>query len=96
VPARPMRSGFAKPKHRHPRGGLCRLMRLPNRGQPTTAQPPRDAKDGAKDGAPKEKGGFPGFQIAPQGWEFYAVTGALFLTFAFPGFVYRYLYKNRN
>jgi hypothetical protein len=35
-------------------------------------------------------------QIAPQGWEFYAVTGALFLTFAFPGFVYRYLYKNRN
>ena len=35
-------------------------------------------------------------QIAPQGCEFYAVTGALFLTFAFPGFVYRYLYKNRN
>lgn len=30
-------------------------------------------------------------QIAPQGWEFYAVTGALFLTFAFPGFVWRYL-----
>jgi hypothetical protein len=24
-------------------------------------------------------------QIAPQGWEFYAVTGALFLTLAFPG-----------
>ena len=35
-------------------------------------------------------------QIAPQGWEFYAVTGALFLTFAFPGFVYRYLYKPRH
>ena len=35
-------------------------------------------------------------QIAPQRWEFYAVTGALFLTFAFPGFVYRYLYRNRN
>ena len=35
-------------------------------------------------------------QIAPQGWEFYAVTGALFLTFAFPGFVYRYLYKHRR
>jgi hypothetical protein len=35
-------------------------------------------------------------QIAPQRWEFYAVTGTLFLTFAFPGFVYRYLYKNRN
>ena len=30
-------------------------------------------------------------QIAPQGWEFYAVTGALFITFAFPGFVWRYL-----
>jgi len=30
-------------------------------------------------------------QIYPQGWQFYAVTGALFLTFAFPGFVYRYL-----
>jgi hypothetical protein len=35
-------------------------------------------------------------QIAPQGWEFYAVTATLFLTFAFPGFVYRYLYKHRN
>jgi hypothetical protein len=35
-------------------------------------------------------------QIAPQGWEFYAVTGALFLTFAFPGFVWRYLYKPRR
>ena len=34
-------------------------------------------------------------QIAPQGWEFYAVTGTLFLTFAFPGFTYRYLYKRR-
>jgi hypothetical protein len=32
-------------------------------------------------------------QISPQGWEFYAVTAALFLTFAFPGFVWRYLYK---
>lgn len=32
-------------------------------------------------------------QIYPQGWEFYATTGALFLTLAFPGFVYRYLYK---
>lgn len=30
-------------------------------------------------------------QIAPQGWEFYAVTGALFVTLAFPGFVWRYL-----
>lgn len=32
-------------------------------------------------------------QIAPQGWEFYATTGALFLTFGFPGFVYRYLMR---
>jgi hypothetical protein len=33
-------------------------------------------------------------QIAPQRWEFYAITGTLFLTFAFPGFVWRYLYKH--
>ena len=32
-------------------------------------------------------------QIASQGWEFYAVTAALFLTLAFPGFVYRYLVR---
>lgn len=32
-------------------------------------------------------------QIAPQGWEFYAVTGTLFITLAFPGFVYRYLMR---
>ena len=30
-------------------------------------------------------------QIAPQGWEFYAVTGTMFTSLAFPGFVYRYL-----
>jgi hypothetical protein len=35
-------------------------------------------------------------RIAPQGWEFYAVTGALFVTFAFPGFVWRYLLKRRG
>lgn len=35
-------------------------------------------------------------QISPQGWEFYAVTGTLFLTLAFPGFVYRYLAKRRR
>ena len=35
-------------------------------------------------------------QVAPQGWEFYAVTGALFITFAFPGFVWRYLFKHRH
>lgn len=32
-------------------------------------------------------------QNAPQGWEFYAITGALFLTLAFPGFVYRHLLR---
>ncbi|MDP3835990.1 MAG: DUF2818 family protein [Hydrogenophaga sp.] len=35
-------------------------------------------------------------QIAPQRWEFYATTGALFITLAFPGFVYRYLYRHRG
>jgi len=34
-------------------------------------------------------------QIAPQGWEFYAITLALFVTLAFPGFVWRYLRKRR-
>lgn len=32
-------------------------------------------------------------QIAPQHWEFYAVTVFLFLVFSFPGFVYRYLWR---
>ncbi|WP_334106960.1 DUF2818 family protein [Methylobacillus sp.] len=32
-------------------------------------------------------------QIAAQGWEFYAITFSLFLVFAFPGFVYRYLWR---
>jgi hypothetical protein len=35
-------------------------------------------------------------QIAPQGWEFYAVTGAMFITLAFPGFVFRYLLRRRR
>jgi hypothetical protein len=35
-------------------------------------------------------------QIYPQGWEFYATTASLFLTFAFPGFVYRYLFKRNG
>ena len=35
-------------------------------------------------------------QIYPQGWEFYATTATLFLTLAFPGFVYRYLYKRKH
>jgi hypothetical protein len=33
-------------------------------------------------------------QVAPQGWEFYAVTGALFITLAFPGFIWRYLRRH--
>lgn len=28
-----------------------------------------------------------------QGWEFYAVTGCLFIVLAYPGFVFRYLRK---
>ncbi|WP_374399217.1 DUF2818 family protein [Niveibacterium sp.] len=28
-----------------------------------------------------------------QSWEFYVVTAALFVVFAFPGFVYRYLWR---
>ena len=35
-------------------------------------------------------------QIVAQGWEFYAITAALFATLAFPGFVYRYLLKHRH
>ena len=35
-------------------------------------------------------------QIAPQGWEFYAITATLFATLAFPGFVYRYLVRREG
>ena len=35
-------------------------------------------------------------QVAPQGWEFYAVTAALFVVLAFPGFIWRYLLKHRS
>ena len=35
-------------------------------------------------------------QIAPQGWEFCAVTGTMFVTLAFPGFVYRYLMHRKH
>jgi len=35
-------------------------------------------------------------QIAPQTWELYAITGTLFVTFAFPGFVFRYLLKRQG
>lgn len=34
--------------------------------------------------------------VFKQGWEFYAVTGCLFLVLAFPGFVYRYLRKRHG
>jgi len=33
--------------------------------------------------------------VFSQGWEFYAITGCLFLVLAFPGFVLRYLRKRR-
>ena len=32
----------------------------------------------------------------PQGWQFYAITVCLFLVFAFPGFVLRYLRRQRG
>lgn len=32
-------------------------------------------------------------QTWPQGWEFYSITFAMFLVLAFPGFVYRVLWK---
>ncbi len=35
-------------------------------------------------------------QVTAQAWEFYAVTGAMFVTFAFPGFVWRYLLRRRG
>lgn len=31
-----------------------------------------------------------------QNWEFYAITASLFLVFAFPGFVYRYLWRKKG
>ena len=33
-------------------------------------------------------------QVHQQGWQFYAITAALFVTLAFPGFVYRYLARH--
>jgi Protein of unknown function (DUF2818) len=35
-------------------------------------------------------------QAAPQTWEFYAISATMFLTLAFPGFVYRYLWKRHG
>ena len=35
-------------------------------------------------------------QRHPQGWEFYAAFACLFLTFAFPGFIWRYLRRHHG
>jgi hypothetical protein len=35
-------------------------------------------------------------QLAPQGWEFYAITVALFITFAFPGYVWCFLLRRQR
>ena len=32
-------------------------------------------------------------QVSRQGWEFFAITFAFFVTLAFPGFIYRYLLR---
>jgi hypothetical protein len=40
----------------------------------------------------EKKGG----DIHAQSWEFYAVTASLFLVFAFPGFIYRYLWRKKG
>jgi hypothetical protein len=32
----------------------------------------------------------------PQTWEFYAITGCVFIVLAFPGFVFRYLRKHHG
>ncbi len=34
--------------------------------------------------------------VQSQHWEFYAITAALFIVFAYPGFVYRYLWRRRG
>lgn len=34
--------------------------------------------------------------VFSQGWEFYAVTGCLFLVLAYPGFVMRYMRRRRR
>lgn len=34
-------------------------------------------------------------QRSPQGWEFFAAMGCLFLTLAVPGFIWRYLRRRR-
>ncbi len=37
-----------------------------------------------------------GGDVHKQNWEFYAVNTALFVVFAYPGFVYRYLWRRRG
>ena len=32
-------------------------------------------------------------QLSPQRWEFYGITACMFIVFAYPGFVWRYLRK---
>ena len=34
--------------------------------------------------------------VHPQHWEFYATTACLFLVFAYPGFVYRFLWRRKG
>ena len=34
--------------------------------------------------------------VFKQGWEFYAITGCLFLVLAFPGFIWQYLRKRHR
>jgi len=34
--------------------------------------------------------------VYQQGWEFYAITAALFIVLAYPGFVWRYLWRHRS
>lgn len=34
--------------------------------------------------------------VHSQNWEFYAITASLFLVFASPGFVFRYLWRRRG
>ncbi len=35
-------------------------------------------------------------EIYPQGWEFYAATACLFAVLAYPGYVWRYLWRKKN
>ncbi len=35
-------------------------------------------------------------EVHKQNWEFYAVNVSLFVVFAYPGFVYRYLWRKRG